>query len=81
MTTCYEIRRDLICVRIAEKQSKSRVRHTLSVARLYRDGDVWKKSARFGRDDVPLLRLALDEAYQWLLEQQVAIDEKTITAI
>jgi hypothetical protein len=49
----------------------------MSVGRLYRDGDVWIKSARFDRDDIPLLRLALAEAYQWLLEQQSRIESGT----
>ena len=41
----------------------------MAVSRLFRNGDVWKESSRFGRDDIPLLRLALDEAYTWIFRQ------------
>lgn len=65
----HEIRRGLIKVRIWRKKTRSGVRHTVSILRLYRNGDVWKESSRFSRDDVPLLRLVLDEAHTWIFEQ------------
>ena len=65
-----EIRRGLIKVRIWQRRSKHESRYSLSVVRLYRNGDQWKESARLGRDDIPLVRLALDEAYTWMLTQQ-----------
>jgi hypothetical protein len=65
----HEIRRGLITVRIWRKRTRSEVRHTISILRLYRNGDVWKESTRFTRDDVPLLRLVLDEAHTWIFEQ------------
>ena len=61
-----EIRLGLIKARIWQKQTRSGTRHTISVARLYRNGDVWKESARFGRDDLPLVRLVLDRAHTWI---------------
>jgi len=62
----HEIRRGLIKVRIWRKRTRSGLRHTLAVTRLCRNGDVWKESSRFGRDDIPLLRLLLDEAHTWV---------------
>ena len=62
-----EIRRGLIKVRIWERKSKNRVRYSLSVVRLFRNGDQWNESTRLSRDDIPLVRLVLDEAYTWLL--------------
>ncbi|HPM79515.1 MAG: hypothetical protein GX575_03180 [Candidatus Anammoximicrobium sp.] len=62
----HEIRRGLIKVRIWRKRTRSGLRHTLAVTRLFRNGDVWKESSRFGRDDIPLLRLLLDEAHTWI---------------
>jgi hypothetical protein len=62
----YELRRGLIIVRVWRKHARSGTRHTVSVTRLFRDGDTWKQSARFGRDDIPLLRLLLDEAHTWI---------------
>ena len=62
-----EIRRGLIKVRIWQRRSKNGVRYALSVVRLFRNGDQWKESTRLGRDDIPLVRLVLDEAHAWLL--------------
>jgi len=62
----YELRRGLLTVRVWRKRTRSGVRHTVSVTRLFRDGDTWKQSARFGPDDIPLLRLLLDEAHKWI---------------
>ena len=62
-----EIRRGLIKVRIWQRKSRNGVRYSLSVVRLFRNGDQWKESTRLGRDDIPLVRLVLDEAHTWLL--------------
>jgi len=62
----HEIRAGLMKVRIWRKTARGGLRHTVSVTRLYRNGDVWKESARFGRDDIPLLRLLLDKAHTWI---------------
>jgi len=65
----HEIRKGLIKVRIWRKNTRSGLRHTLTIVRLYQNGDVWKESTRFGRDDVPLIRLVLDEAHTWIYQQ------------
>lgn len=65
----HEIRRGLIKVRIWRKRTRSGLRHSVSVVRLFRNGDVWKESSRFSRDDVPLVRLVLDEAHTWIYQQ------------
>ena len=62
----HEVRRGLIRARIWQKRTRSGARHTLAVTRLFRNGDTWKESTRFGRDDIPLLRLVLDEAHTWI---------------
>ena len=66
-----EIRRGLIKVRIWQRRSKNGVRYSLSVVRLFRNGDQWKESTRLCRDDVPLVRLVLDEAHEWMLTHKV----------
>jgi hypothetical protein len=63
-----EIRRGLIKVRIWQRKSKNGVRYSLTVVRLFRNGDQWKESTRLGRDDIPLVRLLLDKAYTWILK-------------
>lgn len=65
-TPVQEFRRGLIKVRIWRKRTRSGLRHSVAVTRLFRNGDAWKESARFGRDDIPLLRLLLDKAHTWM---------------
>ena len=63
-----ELRRGLIKVRVWQRRSKNNgVRYSLTVVRLFRNGDQWKESTRLGRDDIPLVRLLLDEAHTWML--------------
>ena len=64
-----EIRRGLIKVRIRQRKSNLKSGYVVSVVRLYRNGSEWKESARFERDDIPLIRLVLDEAYTWILSR------------
>ena len=65
-----ELRRGLIKVRIWRRRSKHGPQYSLSVVRLFRNGDQWKQSTRLGRDDIPLVRLVLDEAYTWMLTNE-----------
>ena len=70
----HEIRHGLIKVRIWRKQTTSGLRHTLTIVRLYRNGDVWKESTRFYRDDIPLMCLVLDEAHTWIFENSKRVE-------
>jgi hypothetical protein len=67
-TPAFEMRRGLLKVRVWRKRTRSGLRHTVAVTRLFRNGDVWKESSRFGRDDIPLMRHLLDAAHTWILE-------------
>lgn len=71
-TPIHELRIGLIKARIWQRHTRSGVRHTVSVVRLFRNGDVWKESTRFGRDDLPILRLVLDRAYSWVLSNSLS---------
>jgi hypothetical protein len=66
----HEIRRGLIVVRIWLSKKGSRERYSLAVVRLFRNGDQWKESSRLGPDDIPLVRLVLDEAHSWVLVRE-----------
>ncbi len=65
----HEIRHGMIAVRIRQHSRNSTGRFTVSVVRIYRNGDVYQESTRFGRDDIPLVRLLLDEAHLWILQK------------
>ena len=61
--------RDEIVARIRRVKSRDGIRYSTTIVRLYRNGDHWKESSRFGRDDIPVVRLALDQAHAWILQQ------------
>jgi hypothetical protein len=66
-TPIHEMRVGAIKARIWQKRTSFGSRHTISLVRLFRNGDVWKESTRFGRDDLPVLRLLLDKVHTWIL--------------
>lgn len=45
------------------------VRHNVQIQRLYKDGDQWKDSTSFGRDDLPLVAKVADMAHSWVFQQ------------
>lgn len=64
----HEIRFGLIKVSIWRNKTASGQRHSVSVVRLYKNGDVWKESTRFGRDDLPVVSKAADLAHTWIFQ-------------
>lgn len=38
----------------------------VTVSRLYKDGDRWRDSAGYGREDLPLVAKVADMAYAWI---------------
>ena len=65
----HEIRLGLVKAVIWANQTDAGVRHQISVARLYKDGDEWATSETFGRDDLPLLAKVADMAHTWIFTQ------------
>lgn len=71
--TTHEIRLGLITARIVSRRSGSASQYTVRVTRRYRDGDTWKTSARFSGGDLPLLKLVIDQAHTWILQQAMKV--------
>ncbi len=46
--------------------------HKVSLQRTYRDGEEWKTTTSFGRDDRPIARLLLDRAWEFILNAEAA---------
>jgi hypothetical protein len=44
----------------------------VTVSRLYKDGDSWKDSSSFRRDDLPVVSKVADMAYAWIWGRHVA---------
>ena len=62
----HEIRLGRIRAAIWANRTETGTRHNVTVSRLYKDGDDWKDSASFGRDDLPLVGKVLDQAHSWI---------------
>jgi hypothetical protein len=52
---------------IFENHAKSASR-TVTFQRTYRDGDEWKTTTSFGRDDLPIAKLLLERSWQYILD-------------
>ncbi|APZ96416.1 hypothetical protein [Fuerstiella marisgermanici] len=57
-----EIRMGRIRAAIWENETQNGTRHNVTLSRIYKDGDVWKDSTSFGRDDLPLVMKVSDLA-------------------
>ena len=62
----HEVRLGRIRAAIWQNETKNGTRHNVTVSRLYKDGDAWKDSPSFGRDDLPLVAKVLDQAHTWI---------------
>lgn len=62
----HEIRMGRIKAAIWENETQQGTRHNVSISRLYRDGEQWKDSTSFGRDDLPLVQKVADVAHIWI---------------
>jgi hypothetical protein len=46
--------------------------HKVSVQRAYKDGDAWKHTSSFGRDDLPVVMTVLRRAWDFILDTEAA---------
>lgn len=65
----YKVRLGRITASVwANEGSKGRF-HNVTLVRSYKDGDEWKESTSFGRDDLLLVGKAVDQCHTWIYEQ------------
>lgn len=65
----HEIRLGRIKAAIWENDTQNGTRYNVTFTRLYKDGDQWKDSQSYGRDDLPLLAKVADQVHSWIFEQ------------
>ncbi len=65
----HEIRMGAIKATIWENQTSAGVRNNVTVSRIYKDGEEWKQTESFGRDDLQLLAKIVDQAHTWIFQQ------------
>jgi hypothetical protein len=71
-----EIRIGKIKAAIWANETETGIRYNVTFSRLYKDGDTWKRSDSFGRDDLLLLAKIADQAHS-VLYQQLPEPEET----
>lgn len=59
-----------IFANIAETKNGDVTFHKVSVQRTYKDGNEFKTTSTFGRDDLPIVRLLTDRAWQFILDTE-----------
>ena len=64
----HEVRIGRIRAAIWQNESENGTFFNVTISRLYKDGDDWKDSASFGRDDLPLVAKVCDQVHSWIFE-------------
>lgn len=65
----HEIRMGRIKAAIWANDTDNGTRHNVTITRLYKDGDEWKTSTSFGREELPLVAKIADMAHTWIYQQ------------
>ncbi len=62
----HEVRLGRIKAAVWENSTENGTRHNVTLSRIYKDGEQWKDTTSFGRDDLPLLAKVCDLAHTWI---------------
>lgn len=54
----------------AERDENASAFHKVSIQKIYKQGNDFKTSTSLGRDDLPIARLLLDRAWQFILDAE-----------
>ena len=71
----HEIRLGRIRAAIWANETANGTRHNVTLSRIYKDGDDWKDSTSFGRDDLPLVAKVVDQCHTWIFGNAVTSNE------
>ena len=66
----HEVRVGTIKAAIWRNDTGNGVRFNTTFTRLYRDGNEWKSTNSFGRDDLLVVGKVADQAHSWICEQR-----------
>ena len=65
----HEVRLGVVGAAIRANETNTGVRHNVTFQRLYTDGDEWKTTDSFGRDELPLVAKVADLAHTWIFQE------------
>ncbi len=67
----HVLRRRGVKVSIFENRSGETIFHKITIQKIYReDGGAWKTTASLGRDDLPLARHLIGQAWEFILDKE-----------
>ena len=64
----HEVRLGSVKCAIWENKTENGTRFNVTVSRIYKDGEQWKTTESFGRDDLLLLAKVIDQAHTWIFD-------------
>lgn len=73
----FEVRLGRVKAAVWANTSESGVWYSVVFSRIYKEGDSWKRSESFSRDDLPLVAKLADRVHTWIYEQTGAADGMT----
>ena len=76
----HEVRLGHIKAAVWKNETEVGVRFNVTLSRLYKDGDSWKSTDSFGRDDLLLLAKVADNTHSWIFAQSQEEDNGAKTA-
>ena len=65
-----EVRLGAIKAAVWKNETSSGARFKVQFSRIFKDGDRWKSTDSFGRDDLLLVAKIADQAHSWIHEQE-----------
>ena len=65
----HEVRLGAIKAAVWKNDTQNGVRYNTTFSRLYKDGEEWKTTDSFGRDDLLVLANVSDRTHSWIHEQ------------
>ncbi len=54
----------------AKSEGRDITFHKVSVQRIYKDGDEWRTTTNFGRDELPIAQLLMSRAWEFILDAE-----------
>ena len=66
----HEIRMGRIKAAIWQNETDNIIRYNVTFGRLFKDGESWRQTESFGRDDLPVLSKIADEAHTFIFQKQ-----------
>ena len=66
----HEIRMGRIKAAIWQNETDNIIRYNVTFGRLFKDGESWKQTESFGRDDLPVLAKVADQAHSFIFQKQ-----------